>query len=49
MDLDVRINGNKLNINSSKFHKMLFIFNALENGWTVKKQDDKYIFLNVFY
>ena len=24
--------------------KMLFIYNSLENGWTVSKQDDKYIF-----
>ena len=24
--------------------KMLFIFNSLENGWTVSKRDDNYIF-----
>ena len=24
--------------------KMLFIYNSLENGWTVSKQDDNYIF-----
>lgn len=24
--------------------KMKFIYNALENGWKVKKQDDKYVF-----
>jgi len=24
--------------------KMLFIFNSLENGWTVSKHDDNYIF-----
>jgi len=24
--------------------KMTFIMNALENGWTVKKIEDKYIF-----
>lgn len=25
--------------------KMLFIYNSLENGWTITKQDDKYIFI----
>lgn len=24
--------------------KYLFIFNALEDGWSIKKRDDKYIF-----
>lgn len=24
--------------------KMLFIFNSLENGWTVTKRDDNYVF-----
>ena len=27
-----------------KFQKMLFITNALEDGWTVKKSQDSYIF-----
>ena len=27
-----------------KFQKMVFITNALENGWTVKKSQDSYIF-----
>jgi len=27
------------------FQKTMFIMNALENGWTVKKKDDKYIFV----
>jgi len=25
-------------------NKMLFIFNAIENGWSVKKRNGKYIF-----
>jgi hypothetical protein len=24
--------------------KMLFIFNSLENGWTISKRDDNYVF-----
>ena len=27
-----------------QFQKMLFITNALENGWTIKKSQDSYIF-----
>lgn len=45
MNLDVRVNGINLDIDGSKFHKMLFIFNALENGWSVKKKDENYIFV----
>lgn len=26
------------------FQKMSFIYNALQDGWTVKKKDDNYIF-----
>ena len=34
----------KKKINSIEQHKMIFIFNALENGWTIKKKGGKYIF-----
>jgi hypothetical protein len=27
-----------------QLHKMAFIYNALENDWSVKKKDNKYIF-----
>ena len=30
--------------NDPKIQKMLFIINALERGWTVKKSQDSYIF-----
>jgi hypothetical protein len=33
-----------VNIERPKYQKMLFITNALENGWTVKKSNDSYIF-----
>ena len=32
------------NISRKQFQKLLFISNALENGWTVKKQEQQYIF-----
>lgn len=27
-----------------KFHKMAFIYNALEDGWAIKKKGDLFIF-----
>ena len=34
----------ELEVDFMKFHKMAFIFNALDNGWTIKKKGDAYIF-----
>ena len=34
----------ELNIDCIKLQKMAFLFNALEKGWTVKKQKEVYIF-----
>jgi len=34
-----------LNVDLLTFQKMAFIFNAVENGWTVRKNDNKYIFV----
>ena len=39
MDIEIKIDGINLNISSSKMHKMIFLFNALENGWTIKKRN----------
>jgi hypothetical protein len=33
-----------MQISKPAFQKMLFIANALEQGWTVKKSQDSYIF-----
>jgi hypothetical protein len=32
------------NISPTKMQKMIFIFNAIERGWTVKKAEDSYVF-----
>lgn len=32
------------NLNLIKIHKMTFIYNAIEDGWTVKKKNDSYVF-----
>ena len=31
-------------LDSLKLQKMVFLYNALENGWTIKKKDNLYIF-----
>jgi N-acetyl-beta-hexosaminidase len=34
----------QISISQKQFQKMIFLTNAIENGWTIKKKDDKYIF-----
>jgi hypothetical protein len=36
---------NDLKIDKPMFQKMIFIMNALEQGWSVKKTDDSYVFM----
>lgn len=36
--MDIEIEENKKNIDYIKLQKMAFIFNAIENGWTIKKK-----------
>lgn len=33
-----------INISKATFQQMVFITNSLNQGWTVKKKDDSYIF-----
>uniref|UniRef100_A0A6C0DG86 Uncharacterized protein n=1 Tax=viral metagenome TaxID=1070528 RepID=A0A6C0DG86_9ZZZZ len=33
-----------LSIENDKFHKMVFLYNALNDGWKIKKKNDSYIF-----
>ena len=48
MELQIILNeGNvtsKLNIDNTKIQKMMFIFNALEDGWIIEKTNESYIF-----
>jgi len=53
MDIEINIlnsndsneNNKQIEINKIKFQKMVFLFNALENGWSIKKRNDSYIFI----
>jgi len=47
MDMNINININdadSISIDNVRFKKMLFIYNALEDGWAVKKSNDSLIF-----
>lgn len=44
--MDIYINHNKkININYLTLQKMTFLYNALEDGWEIKKNENKYIFV----
>jgi len=44
MNLQFELNDVNLNIDRQKVHKMIFLFNVLENGWSIKKKNKEYIF-----
>lgn len=33
-----------ITIENSKFQKMLFLYNAINDGWSIKKRNESYIF-----
>lgn len=51
--MDIKINVDSLFDSENKsfklddilFKKMFFLFNALEDGWTIKKRNESYIFI----
>jgi transposase len=45
MELKVNVGDDEnIKIDPVRFQKMLFVYNALEEGWTIKKRNDTYIF-----
>jgi hypothetical protein len=44
MDLHINIDNNNVEIDACLFQKMAFVHNALQDGWTVKKKNDFYVF-----
>ena len=44
MDLEIKVDDKQLDIDKIKFQKMVFLYNALDNGWSIKKRNDSYIF-----
>ena len=43
MDIDLNTFENK-HIDPIMLHKMAFLYNALENGWCIKKKNNAYVF-----
>ena len=42
MDIKIKMDNyleNNIKIDNIKFQKMLFLFNAIEEGWTIKKKN----------
>ena len=44
MDVEIKIDKKQLEMDKIKFQKMVFLFNALEKGWKIKKRKESYIF-----
>jgi hypothetical protein len=40
----IQSQSSRLNVDETEIHKMRFIMNALERGWSVKKRNNSYIF-----
>jgi hypothetical protein len=47
MDININIENNNecISISNIKFQKMAFLFNAINDGWTIKKKQNVYIFI----
>jgi hypothetical protein len=50
-EIELRVNienengqTSNIKIDNIKFQKMLFLFNAINDGWSIKKRNDSYIF-----
>jgi len=44
-DIIINVNNNgQIEIDQDKFKKMVFLYNALDNGWSIKKRNNSYIF-----
>jgi len=44
MDIEIKVDSKKLDIDKMKIKKMIFLFNALDDGWSIKKRKESYIF-----
>lgn len=42
--LDDYLENDNLKIDTIQFQKMALLFNAIEDGWSIKKRNDSYVF-----
>ena len=38
------LENQQIKVDAIKFQKMIFLYNSIEQGWSVKKQNDSYVF-----
>jgi hypothetical protein len=43
-DIEITINDKSIKIDTIIFQKMMFLYNSINDGWTIKKREDSYIF-----
>ena len=43
-NLNSLVNDPNIEIDGMKLQKMLLLFNAIEEGWSIKKKQDSYVF-----
>jgi hypothetical protein len=44
ISLDNYLDNDNLKIDNQKFQKMILLYNAIEEGWTIKKKKNSYVF-----
>uniref|UniRef100_A0A6C0LGD5 Uncharacterized protein n=1 Tax=viral metagenome TaxID=1070528 RepID=A0A6C0LGD5_9ZZZZ len=44
MELQIQLEENHIKMENIQFQKMVFLFNALNEGWSIQKRKDSYIF-----
>jgi hypothetical protein len=44
INIDSLIDTNNKKVDTIKFQKMILLYNAMEDGWSIKKKNDAYIF-----
>ena len=44
-ELKITINDKNMSIDPVIFQKMMFLYNSINDGWTIKKRKESYIFI----
>lgn len=44
MEIRLNIDSDNIKIDAIQFQKMLMLYNALDDGWSIKKRGNSYVF-----
>jgi len=44
INMETYVEDDKFKIDTLRFQKMMLLYNALEDGWTIKKRNNSYVF-----